>query len=275
MNSSGKLQVDEWADDPCAMRVHKRIRWLGISPAFFGALGTLFLHALIIQWLPLSGLRTHKNVELSLPTVSAAPASKPDISLVIVNLISASASAPIAVSVMTRSELAKSSIIVTPDHELAMQPLLLPLNETEGPASATGGGGDVGEQARLYGIYTGQIRARIERAWRRPRSAVSAVVSDDPSGPESFRCRVQIVQDARGNVVEILLIACNGSSVWQQSLMAAIRQASPLPAPPSTSVFSESIALDFVGLPFTQSSNEDEYQLVPRAIAQSTSLLPR
>jgi len=274
MDSAEKLQVDEWADDPRAMRVHKRIRWLGISPAFFGALGTLFLHALIIQWLPLGGSRTHKNVALPLLTVNAAPASKPDISLVIVNVISASASAPIAVSV-TRSELAKRLIKVTPDDALAMQPLLLPLNEKEPPASATGAGGDAGEQARLYGIYTGQIRARIERAWRRPRSAVSAGVSDDPSGPESFRCRVQIVQDARGNVVETLLIACNGSSAWQRSLMAAIRQASPLPAPPSTSVFSESIALDFVGLPFTESSNEDEYQLVPRAIAQSTSLLPR
>jgi hypothetical protein len=40
----------------------------------------------------------------------------------------------------------------------------------------------------------------------------------------------------------------------------AIRQASPLPAPPSASVFSQSITLNFLGLSFIAGAPEDDYE---------------
>ena len=48
----------------------------------------------------------------------------------------------------------------------------------------TSAGGDGAEQARLFGIYTGQIQARIDRVWRRPRTPVSEA---DGTG-DSFQC---------------------------------------------------------------------------------------
>ena len=86
------------------------------------------------------------------------------------------------------------------------------------------------ERAALYGRYMGQIQARIERAWIRPRTAIGASL---------FSCRVQIVQDAQGAVRETTLQRCNGDTRWQLSLVEAIQSASPLPAPPSPDVFAE------------------------------------
>src|SRR6202012_449133 len=118
-------------------------------------------------------------------------------------------------------------------------------------------GGDAAELARLFGVYTGQIQARIDRVWRRPRTPVNAIAVDQkPTGTdESFQCEAQIVQDAKGNVQEILLPRCNGSAAWQHSLIVAIRQASPLPAPPSTRVFTQSITVTFVGLPYAEGAS--------------------
>lgn len=105
------------------------------------------------------------------------------------------------------------------------------------------------ESARLQGIYSGQIQARIERVWRRPRSPIyENVERDKPTdGKEYFQCQVQIVQDAAGNVQEVLVPDCNGSASWQKSLLAAIRQASPLPAPPDPAVFSRTVTINFLG----------------------------
>jgi hypothetical protein len=99
---------------------------------------------------------------------------------------------------------------------------------------------------------------------------VSEAVEENrgPIADASFQCQAQIVQDNSGYVEEILP-RCNGSSVWQQSLVTAIRQASPLPAPPAASVFSRSITLSFVGLAYIQGAAEDEYESASRNTAAS------
>jgi hypothetical protein len=79
---------------------------------------------------------------------------------------------------------------------------------------------------------------------------------------ETFRCQVEIVQDAHGNVAEILLPNCNGSVAWQQSLVSAIREASPLPAPPDQKVFSKSITLQFVSFAYRPGDPADNYEVV-------------
>lgn len=130
--------------------------------------------------------------------------------------------------------------------------------------------GDPAERALMYGRYTGQISARIERAWVRPRSPVSLPASSvKANGPKSalsdedqtFRCNVQIRQDAHGNVQEVLLLACNGTEKWRHSLVVAINQASPLPAPPTPKVFTRALTMKFEGQAFRSGDREDDYEL--------------
>jgi len=95
---------------------------------------------------------------------------------------------------------------------------------------------DAAERAMLFGRYMGQINARIERAWLRPRT---------PIGDALFKCQVAITQDRRGNVTEVTMQDCNGEGRWQQSLVNAIQSASPLPAPPDPEVFSSTLTTQF------------------------------
>jgi hypothetical protein len=158
---------------------------------------------------------------------------------------------------------------VNPDPPAFLNIEVLTLGE-EQASQSTVNGGDGAEQARLFGIYTVQIQARIERIWRRPRTPVYENDSREAATTdESFQCQAQIVQDARGNVQEILLLRCNGSPAWQQSLVIAIQQASPLPAPPSGRVFSRSITLNFLGLAYVPGSPDDDYDIAPTKVAQT------
>ena len=88
----------------------------------------------------------------------------------------------------------------------------------------------------ISGRYVGQIQARIERAWLRPRTAIGAPI---------FQCQVQVDQDGSGRVLQTTLLACNGGNRWQLSLVHAIEAASPLPAPPDPKVFVRHVLLTF------------------------------
>ncbi|MGB6306217.1 MAG: TonB C-terminal domain-containing protein [Steroidobacteraceae bacterium] len=110
--------------------------------------------------------------------------------------------------------------------------------------------GDPAIATLMYGRYTGQISARIERVWIRPQSPVTGSGTESPSGAiagDLFRCVVQIRQDDKGNVQEVLLIDCNGTEAWRHSLVVAINQSSPLPAPPIPSVFKRALTMTFEG----------------------------
>jgi hypothetical protein len=96
--------------------------------------------------------------------------------------------------------------------------------------------GNSDASARIYGQYLGQINARIDRAWVRPRT---------PIGAMRFLCQARIEQDNLGNVRGVALDHCNGTPVWQRSLVDAIKSASPLPAPADPAVFSPKIQMAF------------------------------
>jgi hypothetical protein len=147
----------------------------------------------------------------------------------------------------------------------------LALSEDKDSESSVDNGGGA-ERGRLFGIYTGQIQARIERVWRRPRTPVNddSDSTKATNSVEYFQCQVQFVQDSSGNVQEILLPNCNGSVAWQHSLVLAIQQASPLPAPPSPMVFSPAITLKFVGYAYIAGGADDEYETVSTATRQAT-----
>lgn len=112
-------------------------------------------------------------------------------------------------------------------------------------------GAETGERSILVGRYLGQIDARIERAWRRPRTPLSQGL---------FSCRVRIEQGPHGEVGQITLERCNGDTRWQLSLVHAIQFASPLPAPPDPTVFKPVIHMDFRSDPYTALAEQDAYE---------------
>jgi hypothetical protein len=126
-------------------------------------------------------------------------------------------------------------VLFSPDAAPAVE---IPENPDEKPDSSAPPEaiGDQAQHALLYGRYLGQVQARIERAWMRPRTGI---------GAQRFSCRARIEQDRQGDVVGINLSGCNGGERWQQSLVGAIRTASPLPPPPDPSVYADRLSLTF------------------------------
>ncbi len=138
--------------------------------------------------------------------------------------------------VSLKAALSASSIPVMPDpDEMPADP------DTGNPAA----------RSALVGLYLGQIDARIERAWRRPRTPV-----DDGL----FSCQVRIEQDFHGDVKEIALERCNGDLSWQISLVHAIQSASPLPAPSDPKVFTRVIRMGFRSEPYSAQALQDAYE---------------
>jgi TonB C terminal len=108
--------------------------------------------------------------------------------------------------------------------------------ESNEESDAVEAAGDTQGHAAMFGRYLGQITARIERTWQRPRTAV---------GAPRFSCQTKIEQDERGKVLSVELRHCTGDARWQLSLVSAIEHASPLPAPPIPSVFARMLVLNF------------------------------
>lgn len=255
------MDVVDWQDSPPPLVFRARTRRRSLPPTLIGILGTVLLHSLFIQSVSFGNRRaeskppeTQESNELSKPTSSDR--------LVLITLpMSAKANQDVTQSLVSSlPDLSKASIDIDTLALLGLGTLAL---SEEGAPSATLEGANGAEKARLLGIYTGQIQARIARVWRRPRTPVNEVKSLVDTG-ESFQCEAQIVQDASGNVQEVMLPRCNGSPAWRNSLILAIQHASPLPAPPSEKVFSASITLNFVGLNYFAGAPDDDYEPAAR-----------
>lgn len=111
-----------------------------------------------------------------------------------------------------------------------------------------------------YGRYVGQIHARIDRAWRRPRTEIGAPI---------FQCQVQVDQDGAGRVGDITLLQCNGDGRWRLSLVHAIEAASPLPAPPAAAVFTRHVLLQFRAMAFSPGAQAELYEPPAAATADT------
>jgi hypothetical protein len=275
MDSPQKMDVADWQDSPPPVTVKKRAARRFLSPSLIGILGTVVLHALVIQSGPF-GSWSPKAKPPEIQESANALKSKPDSAegLVLITLPTMADSTQTALQNLVsslpdpRKMKIRSPVDVDPPGLLNFEALALSEDQSSRPTS---GNGDSTEQARLFGIYRGQIQARIDRVWRRPRTPINeSTAGDKPtSADESFQCEAQIVQDARGNVQEVMLPRCNGSAAWRRSLVLAIQQSSPLPAPPSAKVFQYSITLSFVGLAYGAGEPEDDYEFEPRKIVQS------
>lgn len=107
------------------------------------------------------------------------------------------------------------------------------------------------DQVGAFGRYLGQVDARIDRAWRRPRT---------PLSEGRFTCLARIEQDRRGNVLQVELQNCSSNWRWQMSLVHAIQSASPLPAPSDPSLFVPTITIGFSSAPFAADSNSEGFE---------------
>lgn len=144
-------------------------------------------------------------------------------------------------------------------------PLLEPnqFEQEEVSEEAAHTAGDPAIQSIMFGRYTEQIDARIQRAWRKPRSPIASPTGDKQGRIHTkteFECQARISQDRDGNVTEVEFMQCDGSSAWQLSLVQAIQRASPLPSPPSPTVFTNVLTLSFEARAYTPGYREDEYE---------------
>jgi outer membrane biosynthesis protein TonB len=148
-------------------------------------------------------------------------------------------------------------------------PLLTPdqfeTEEVDEEAAHTAG--DPAVQSKLFGSYTSQIDARIQRAWRKPRNAILVPAKEGKTGVRTkteFSCQARISQDINGNVTEVELLQCDDDSAWEISLVNAIQRASPLPSPPNPTVFTNVLTLSFEARTYMPGYREDDYE--PRAV---------
>jgi hypothetical protein len=270
VTATKEITVAAWVEPPRPLAPTDREQMRFLPPALIGLLGTLLIHTLALQTVFLGG-QAHKTrlPEVQEPGSANNSAASPAESLVFVDLpkiASTDSGLDEALASLRAAMKEKPIPVKLPDLSPPAEVEVLALSEDK--PSVSSDSGDSMDRARLFGIYTGQIQARVERIWRRPRTPVSGDPTAADTG-ESFQCQVQIVQDATGNVQEILLPRCNGSHAWQHSLVVAIQQASPLPAPPSATVFSHSVTLNFIGLSYVAGNLEDEYEILPTTTAQS------
>ena len=272
-----------WNRPPAPADFDARSRRFRLS-GVIGLVGSVLVHALVLQAVIL-GSRAHKvhPPEAEGPGATLIKAeAEPSETLVLLDLPRADpASKPLLEDLASVGPAPKNLMVTLisadPLPEINISPDALgDVND----ANAAIDSGDPAARAMLFGRYTGQIDARIERAWRRPRSPVNP----DPEPPRYsnarnpseastadpiFRCQVRIIQDAHGSIQEVLLLDCNGSVAWQRSLVSAIQSASPLPAPPSPRVFTHALTLTFEGHAYAPGSPADEYELEPNRVAQT------
>lgn len=273
----GGLQIETWdAATPVvpAAGLYRQRRW---PPALWGVIGTLLVHLLLLPpVLVVTEAPVRRPIEPRSPGIPGPQMTSDSADLVLLDLAQAKRDG----ALVKRAELGATSwqpptmlaAAITMDLPRVDIPGDQPDDAAVNQSTAEADGQT--NKARLAGIYSGQIRARIERLWRRPRTPVneeSGTADNWSRADDSFQCQVTIIQDSMGRVQETQLVNCNGSIAWQQSLVRAINQASPLPAPPDPAVFARAVTLSFIGLAFTPTMQADEYELGSNPVAQVSS----
>jgi hypothetical protein len=269
-----KLDIVDWEPTPTSVAlISHSPRWSPDSRAM-GLVGALLLHILVVQPFfpehaqrikPLDA-RGQSAALLKSKTVPVEPLILVDLPRAPMNqkplaedLALLGNSAPIT-PVMLLSADSLPHVDISPE-DLS--------DRKEGDAATDSS--DPAARAALFGRYTGQLDARIERSWRRPRTpidpnpeaSINTASKNSVNAPAEFKCQVRILQDLRGNVQEVQMIACNGSAAWQHSLVMAILAASPLPAPPNPAVFTAVLTMTFSAVEFTTGSADDDYEMPP------------
>lgn len=212
----------------------------GTARALSAAAGSVVLHVMLVSAILVS-VPTHFDGPTTLqpPLPSGGGAAPKDFAPMTVMFLAPTEPARLGtrdeLKALARSASDLTVVVGQPDFE-SFAPRLEFDYPTDVPAGEAPTDGEQATRAVLFGRYMGQINARIERAWTRPATL---------AGHDSFACRVSVVQDGVGNVQAVNLEQCTDDSRWQQSLVRAIRSASPLPAPPDSAIFTPTLRLVF------------------------------
>lgn len=86
----------------------------------------------------------------------------------------------------------------------------------------------------LKASYVRAIQAHVEQRWYEP-----------PGIASGMSCTVVVSQIPGGEVTGMRFGSCNGSPAVRQSIETAVRNSSPLPAPPEPALFSREVQLVF------------------------------
>jgi colicin import membrane protein len=86
----------------------------------------------------------------------------------------------------------------------------------------------------LKASYVRAIQAHVEQRWYEP-----------PGVTQGLSCTIFVTQIPGGEVVGMRFGTCNGGGAVRQSIETAVRNASPLPAPPEPQLFEREVKLVF------------------------------
>ncbi|MGH8131038.1 MAG: cell envelope integrity protein TolA [Steroidobacteraceae bacterium] len=86
----------------------------------------------------------------------------------------------------------------------------------------------------LKSEYVRAIQAHVEQRWYEP-----------PGNLQGLSCTVFVMQIPGGEVVGMRFGSCNGNAAVRQSIETAVRNSSPLPAPPEPALFEREVQLVF------------------------------
>jgi len=93
--------------------------------------------------------------------------------------------------------------------------------------------GSAGFQS-LKASYVRAIQVHVESRWYEP-----------PGIAQGLSCTIYVTQIPGGEVVGMRFGSCNGGTAVRQSIETAVRNASPLPAPPEPALFEREVKLVF------------------------------
>jgi hypothetical protein len=278
--SAPRIEVSalDLSDNRAACPTHQSFPFVRNWSRVLGVLGTLSLHVLVLGTLGFAS--TAHKVRPPEPKGAGANAIESSVppagELVLLRLDDGNQRRPEDLSgaiALSLPDLTDIRAELNPE-----PPAAVSVEDADGTAAVSAEAGDPALRAMMFGRYTGQISARIQRAWVRPRSPVNAVAdlrgSHAQASRDTFLCRVQIRQDERGDVQEVLLLSCNGTEAWRHSLVVAINQSSPLPAPPIPSVFARALTMTFEAQTYEPGAPADEYERQAPAGAIVSNTLP-
>ena len=251
-------------------RERTSVSWIGLT-------GALALHALAFQAVVFgSSARKPRPPEvLGAGSMTLASDAEPSMTLVFITEENpARSESETEMPLASNGVLPRNPLITIASPDVAAT-FEITTEDNDLDSTAAVDAGDPQVRAALFGRYMGQVSARIERAWLRPREAFSdaapIAASHRPSVPEDgvFQCQTRIEQDRHGYVQEVQLLECNGTPAWQRSLVTAIFRASPLSAPPDPLVFANVLTLTFRALPYRAGKSDAGYEPARRAVAQA------
>jgi len=257
------MDVEIWVNTPAGVGSRRFSRRLHrIFPRLIGIVGTLIVHGFILNSTIFgSSFRENPIPKIERPAnINPINGTGSGADLVLVGITNSNLPTELHQKLFLEKSLLRELAKPLAAQVAVSEPT--DFDPSLGSEATVSASDDSEKRARLSGIYSTQIKARIERAWRKPRDAISGDIQPKSTTPvdDFFHCRANIIQDTQGNVLDISLVDCNGSSQWQRSVVAAIRRASPIPQPPDPVVFANTVTVELIGFAYHPGDPDDEYE---------------